>query len=442
MFRILFGAVMCVGTVRFVASGWVHTLFVEPKHYLKYAGFEWVQPWPEWGMVLHYLAMAIAALFVSLGLFYRISALSFLLLFSYAQLIDISNYLNHYYLVVLLAGLLLVLPAHRALSLDVVRKPTLRVQHVPAWCVYLLRFQIGVVYVYAALAKFNPEWLLHAQPLTLWMRARVHVPVIGPWLDELWLAYAMSWAGFLYDSLIVVFLMMKRTRPYAYAVVLLFHAMTYVFFDIGMFPFIMSAATLIFFSPSWPRVLSERVRRFRMPRPLISSAPETPSLFSFKRGTVAVLSVYVAIQILVPLRHFVYPGDVLWDEQGMRYAWKVLVREKNGSLTYHVRERDSGRRYQLSAYDYLTWRQVSEMAGQPDLILQLAHLIERDLEQKGRGPVEVYAEALVSLNGRPAQLLLDPKVDLSAVNDGLGHASWILPGPTDAKASQRRWARR
>lgn len=442
MFRILFGGVMFAGTVRFMVSGWIDTLFIQPRHYLKYAGFEWVQPWPEEGMLLHYAAIAVAALFVSLGLFYRASALAFLVLFTYAQLIDISNYLNHYYLVVLLAGLLLVLPAHRAMSLDVWRKPELRTNQVPAWCVYLLRFQVAVVYAYAALAKFNPEWLLHAQPLTLWMRARVHVPVIGPWLDQLWLAYVMSWAGFLYDSLIVVFLMMKRTRVYAYSVVLLFHGMTYVFFDIGMFPFIMSTATLIFFSPAWPRVLVARLRGLAPPTLNIRPLSKASNPVRNQPWVVAALAAYVVVQVFVPLRHFAYPGDVLWNEQGMRYAWKVLVREKNGSLTYHVHERRTGRRYQVSAYDYLTWRQVSEMAGQPDLILQLAHVVARDLEVKGRGPVEVYADALVSLNGRRAQRLVDPTVDLSGVRDGLGNAAWILPGPTDTITRHRQWVRR
>lgn len=440
MFRILFGAVMFAGTVRFMASGWVDTLFLQPRHYLKYAGFEWVHAWPAWGMYLHYTALALAALLVSLGLYYRVSALAFLLLFSYAQLIDISNYLNHYYLVVLLAGLLVVLPAHRAMSLDAWRKPALQANQVPAWGVYLLRFQVGVVYVFAALAKFNPEWLLHAQPLTLWMRARVHLPLIGPWLDEPWLAIVMSWGGFLYDGLIVAFLMTKRTRVYAYAVVLLFHGMTYVFFDIGMFPFIMSTATLMFFSPAWPRLFGARLRRVFLSYIPMPACPVANSPLHPNRWVLVSLAAYVAFQVVVPLRHFAYPGDVLWNEQGMRYAWKVLVREKNGSLTYYVRERRTGRKYQVSAYDYLTWRQVSEMAGQPDLILQLAHLVARDLEQKGRGPVEVYADALVSLNGRRAQRLLDPTVDLSSVTNGLGSADWILPGPTDTQSSRRRWA--
>lgn len=72
------------------------------------------------------------------------------------------------------------------------------------------------------------------------------------------------------------------------------------------------------------------------------------------------------------------------------------------------------------------------MAGQPDLILQLAHHIGRDFEARGLGPMEVRAEARISLNGRRAALLVDPSADLTRVLDGLTPASWILPHPPEA----------
>ena len=69
------------------------------------------------------------------------------------------------------------------------------------------------------------------------------------------------------------------------------------------------------------------------------------------------------------------------------------------------------------------------MSGQPDLILQLAHHIQKDFRAKGLGEVEVRVQALVSLNGRRLAPLIDPRVDLSQVSDGLWRATWILPAP-------------
>lgn len=69
------------------------------------------------------------------------------------------------------------------------------------------------------------------------------------------------------------------------------------------------------------------------------------------------------------------------------------------------------------------------MSGQPDLILQLAHIIAEDFRSRGIHDVEVRAETWVSLNGRPPQALIDPSRDLAREVDGLGPASWILSPP-------------
>ena len=47
-FRILFGAVMCFGALRLIASGWLEPMYVEPRWAFKYPGFGWVEAWPAW----------------------------------------------------------------------------------------------------------------------------------------------------------------------------------------------------------------------------------------------------------------------------------------------------------------------------------------------------------------------------------------------------------
>jgi hypothetical protein len=143
------------------------------------------------------------------------------------------------------------------------------------------------------------------------------------------------------------------------------------------------------------------------------------------------VALFCGVQVLLPLRHVLYDGCVLWNEQGMRWAWKVMVREKNGSITYHAGDPESGRHWQVSPTRYLTWRQANEMAGQPDLVLQVAHLVAAELRAQGVAHPEVRAEAWVSLNGRRPSLMIDPNVDLAAVRDGIGPAHWILPAPAD-----------
>lgn len=130
------------------------------------------------------------------------------------------------------------------------------------------------------------------------------------------------------------------------------------------------------------------------------------------------------------MRFLAYGGDVRWHEQGMRFSWRVMLREKSGSLQYRVVQPD-GTTFIVTPYDYLTEQQYREMAGQPDMILQLAHRIRDDYDARGIGPVQVYADSLVSLNGRPAARMIDPARDLARTDDGLARADWILPAPSE-----------
>jgi hypothetical protein len=291
--------------------------------------------------------------------------------------------------------------------------------------VWLLRFQIGVVYVFAGLAKAKADWLLHGQPLNAWLAARTETPLIGRWFDEPAVALAMSWAGLLYDTTIVIWLSWARTRVPAYLVLIGFHGLTGYLFMIGMFPLIMTSAALIFFSPSWPRRLLERIGLARFAHARGGATP--PLSRPVARAATVAATIHIVVQIALPLRHVIYPGPVLWNEDGMRFAWHVMIREKHGAVTF-IAELDGGKRLEIPPSAYLTWRQEREMGSQPDLILQLAHRIGRDLRAQGHRDVRVYAATRVSLNGRAPAPLIDPDRNLLEVRD-LGPRDWVLPPP-------------
>jgi hypothetical protein len=113
----------------------------------------------------------------------------------------------------------------------------------------------------------------------------------------------------------------------------------------------------------------------------------------------------------------------------MRYSWRVMVREKNGSIRYRVRWRGAEREVQVPPSQYLTSHQEREMSGQPDMILQLARRVANDFEARGHEDVEVRVDALVSLNGRRAAPMIDPDVDLAHESDTVAVMPWIAPSP-------------
>ena len=427
-FRIALGVIVSVSAIRFLAYGWVSELFVKPTFYFTYAGFAWVRPLPAPWMHVVFVALAVLGACFAAGLFYRVVAPVLCALFVYVQLIDVTNWLHHYYLVALLLLLASFMPLGSAWSLDVWRRPETRVYTFPAWCTYLLRFQVAVVYFHAGISKLTSDWLLHAQPLNIWLSSRTATPLVGPIFDERLTAFAFSWGGFLFDTTIAAFLSWRRSRRWAYVVVVAFHTTVGLLFPIGMFPFIMVTAAVVFFEPDWPARIRDILRSDRAP----ATAAVAPRTQVLPRAGLALASAYCLFQLLFPLRHHLYGGNVLWDEQGMRFAWKVMVREKNGNVTYIVDSPRAGRTWYVDPRTYLTDRQQRELSGQPDLILALAHRIAGDFRAKGYDDVHVRVDALASLNGRPAAPMIDPSADLSRIDDGFGKATWILSAPGGA----------
>lgn len=101
--------------------------------------------------------------------------------------------------------------------------------------------------------------------------------------------------------------------------------------------------------------------------------------------------------------------------------------EKAGTATFYVKDGETGREGAVVNHEFLNPHQEKQMAMQPDLILQYAHLLKSHYAEQGMDDPKVRAEVRVTLNARPAQLLIDPNVDLTTKTDGWASKDWILP---------------
>lgn len=417
-FRILFGALMCFGTARFMYYGWVDKLFIEPNHFFKYYGFEWIEPLSASGMYFIHLVILISTFFISIGFLYRISSITFLLSFTYVELIDATNYLNHYYLVILLALILCFVSANASASIDAKIFPRIKKEYVPAWSIHLIIFQLCIVYFYAGIAKLNHDWLFRAMPLSIWLPEHRNIPILGYFFQIPFAAYLFSWFGAIYDLTIWVFLLNKKSRPIAYFLVLAFHLMTMMLFNIGLFPLIMIFSTLIFFSSDWHRKFYGK------------TANEIESLVNFKSNnlTLGLLSAYIIFQLLFPLRSHLYSGNVLWHEQGYRFSWRVMVVEKSGTAMFFIEDKDTGNRAEINHAKYLTDFQKKQMTIQPDFILQYARIIANDYKKRFQiDNPKITADIFVALNKRTSSRLIDPNVDLLEIEDSFSEKEWVFP---------------
>lgn len=431
-FRIFFGALMLASVIRFWAYGWIRDIYIAPPFHFHWLGFSWLDPWPGLGMYIHFAVLGVASACIMLGLFYRAATVIFFLAFAYVELLEKATYLNHYYLISLLGLLMIFMPLHQAGSIDAWRDPSLRRDTAPAWVLWLLRFQVGVVYFFAGVAKLGPDWLLRGEPLGIWLAAHTNIPLVGPFLAERWVARGASFFGAAFDLSVVFFLLQDRTRKWAYALVVVFHAITGYLFPIGVFPWVMSFSALIFFPADWPRRLLARIPRFAswaQNRPVLDACAE-PKLDAaspwFRQVGMVFLGLYVLLQLLIPLRRFLYPGNTAWTEEGFRFAWRVMLVEKVGFVEYRVKDLKSGREKVLDPARYLSPLQAKMMAMSPDMILEMAQMIARDEKKQGKD-VEVRADAFVTMNGRPSRRLIDPETNLALERDSVWPKRWILP---------------
>lgn len=421
-FRILFGILILTSALRFMLNGWVERYFIEPKVFFPYWGFHWVHPLPGQWMYLPFIGMGIAAVFIILGWHFRGAMFAFLLLFTYTEVIDITNYLNHHYLIFLLSVLMAFMPMSADYSLDARRKGiALGTATVAPQYLHLLRLQIGLVYFFAGIAKLKYSWLIDAQPMKIWMGASSGLPFVGKLLGMEFTAYLFSWAGMLFDMFVPFLLSIKRTRLISYVLIIVFHSLTKFLFYIGLFPLIMTSLALIFFSAEWhKKILDFLVGNKKQASVLVSDEVDL-----FWKKIRPLMCCFFAFQLLMPFRYLLYKGDVMWTEQGFRYSWNVMLMEKNGYVEFYLKDKNTGREQLIIADKYLSRQQIKMMSTQPDMILQLAHFLADEHKSKTGNEAAVRAEAHASLNGRGSKLLIDPTIDLAAQQDNLCEKNWI-----------------
>jgi hypothetical protein len=442
-FRILFGGIMLWEVYRYFTYGWIARYFVEPAVNFTYYGFSWVKPWPGRGMYIHFFVLGLAAACVIIGFLYRIAAPVFFLTFTYFFLLDQTRYMNHFYLVCLISFLMCFLPAERAFSVDALLRRKIRSDVVPAWTLWLLRAQVGIPYFYGGIAKLNSDWIHGGEPMRTWLRPLAELKGGSPIFASDAVVYGFVIGGLLLDLLVVPLLLWRRTRFLALAGAIVFNLINSVIFDIGIFPWLMLGALLIFFPPDLVRRFA---RAFMSPGEGFPESSQASvrnsyaSLSTSQKRIACLLAAYLALQILFPLRHYLYPGNVSWTEEGHNFSWHMKLRTKVGEALFNVTHPRSGQTWTIKPEDYLESHQVMKVITKPDLLVLFSHYLAEEKRREGYDGVEVRAHVMVSLNGREPQLLIDPNVDLAKEEVSLLPTRWILPLTTPLGSRQSEFS--
>ncbi|WP_460220152.1 HTTM domain-containing protein [Psychroserpens sp. MEBiC05023] len=422
VFRICFGALIFLESIGAIFTGWIKRTLVEPQFTFNFIGFDWLQPLPGQWMYVYYIIMGIFGIFVMFGYKYKMSMLGFTLLWSGTYLMQKSSYNNHYYFLMILSAIMVILPAHRYASIDAKNNPNIKRISMPNWCRWIFIVQLFILYTYASIAKIYPDWLDLRVPELL-MKAKQHYYIVGDILQTKFMHYLVAYGGILFDGLIIPLLLWKRTRKLAFFASIFFHLFNSIVFQVGIFPYLSLAFAVFFFEPKIIQKL------FLKRKPLyIENKIYTPNYaMPLKLG----LAIYFIIQIALPLRQHLFQDNVLWTEEGHRLSWRMMLRSKRGNTSFKVVDKATKNVTRINLKDYLTKKQIRAVSVKPDFMWQFAQRLKQDFLEKGQD-IEVYVSSYVSVNGKPSQQLIDPNVDLA--NEEwyhFKHHEWILPSNQD-----------
>ncbi len=416
VFRILFGFLIACESFGAILTGWVKRVLTDPQFTFSFIGFEWLQPLSGFGMYFYFVLMGFFGLAIMLGYRYRIAITSYTILWAGVYFMQKSSYNNHYYLLLLISFLLIFLPANRYASLDVKQNRVSEEKTMPYWISLLFIIQVGIVYVFASLAKFYPDWLDGTFTKNL-LSGTTSRPFFLELFSQKWFYLFIAYAGILFDLLIVPFLLFKKTRTLALIASVIFHIFNSITLQIGIFPFFALTFALFFYEP-------ETIRRlFLRKKPKLEDENLSQNLYG-KRIVYFLMIPYLIIQIALPLRHHFIEGDVLWTEEGHRLSWRMMLRERNGYITIQIKDLKTG---SVSIYNYrknLTNKQAQNLATKPDFIWQYCQRIKE--EYKGK-PIAIYIDCKNSINRKEYKSLIDPNYDMAKAEwNYFAHNEWIL----------------
>lgn len=469
LFRILFSIFMLkdfMMAYQYFTSSLSQSLF-----FSTYDGFHWVQLFPSPFLELFFGLMFISCVLLMLGRYYRLNAVLTFFGFTYIFLIDRGHYNNHFYLYCILHFFLIIIDADRWGTIHKQKENV-----VPYWQILLLRCQVFIVYFYGGLAKISEDWF-SGYPMIYWLKMSAQ-NFEGPVHDFLMSdtsVYFICYTGFLFD-LLIGFVLLSSFRRLAILPILIFHLSNHFLWNIGTFPFVMVAATFLFFDPAFPENFVQKIRkkgdnhlvllitsliimitglyfyeylimsigiillfihilRFKYKINLLwLFKKEVQTLLVHKDNSkplnqkpiTAFLSVWFLLQITIPFRHTLFHGDPSWTGEGHFFAWRMMLVASTDAVKYYIEVPETGQRYPVALEKYMNFRQFRKLGRTPKAYHRFAHFLADELKKNGAEKPIVRMEIYKSVNERAPRLLNDTTINYATLPyNELSHSIWF-----------------
>lgn len=434
LFRIIFGLFMAYEAWVYYRMHLIDQGLMAPKILFKFDGFNWLPLLPQPAMMAILALMGISALLVAAGIFFRWACWLFSLSLAFIFFQEKSYYNNHIYLFILLGVLLSSTHADRFFSL---RNKTNPISAVPRWQQFILQAQFVIVYFYGGLTKLKPDWLLLRQPMTSMAHSFPADHWMAPFFKTEFSIYLLTYGGFLLDILAPLLLWYKPVRRWAMIPFAVFNmANSRIFDDIGIFPFVMLCALILFFEAQELPFLrksggqatstakQKQGAQTGKVQPTAKAGVHMPATPGWVRN---LLIGYFAFQLLFPFRGFFLPNPMDWTSIARNFSWRMKVDNRNVE-EFKFTVEGPGQVMNVEVGTFANEMQILNISSDAYSVVMFARMLKKEAEMKGLQNGVVKARIRVRYNGRPPQFFVNPEVDLASVDySPFQKLDWVMP---------------
>ncbi|MGB1247864.1 MAG: HTTM domain-containing protein [Chitinophagales bacterium] len=424
LFRVLVGCVLFLQTAYWIATDFVAKNIIEPPIKFPFPYFEFVKPLSQSGMGLLMYTMLFSCFLIIIGKAFRVACAVFFFTFTYFWMIDTGYFNNHYYFISLLVFLLFFTDADKW-NIFKLKQNQSHIT-VPNWQIFILRFQVFIIFFIGGLNKLNPYWLFDFQPMKFILETKASVSNM-PWLASTFFFAAFSWLGLLFDISIGFLLWIRKTRKFAFITYILFNLTNFLLFynigEIGFFPLLLVASLVIFISPekidTW---LAKKLKPTKVKTKEIAPVPTKNKL------VFPAIVLFVVFQFLFPFRHLLIPGQVDYTGQGQRFAWRMKIMYKAHDIQFYFTYDGNTEKTPVKIADLMTDKQYTNLIYYPNCVPVAAKYLKKILIEKGVPNPKVYADFKIGFQGQELQSLFSPDIDLAMINYHPHKKNdWIIP---------------
>ena len=361
--RMVTAAALFVLAVGVLVTGRVPELFMSLGLHFQYPLATFVKPLPGNLPYAHMVIIALTAAAVFIGWRTRLCSVLLCAATLYWFLLDPLYYDDGYYLLALMSILVAWLPVNRWMSADRQLARETRTT-VLGWQPWLVQMQLLFVYFFSGLSKLNGDWLSGAPLVERFALADAPVGAQT--------AIGIAWGVMLLQLSLGFLLLWRRSRGVGLVLMTVLHFADWMWLNIGVAPVMMWALSFVFCSPDWPRRIVARLAPTITQWPFLQSGwkvtrriggtvdaafswfddspvfkktttarrsgsqtpqPKTRSETMMGEATKYCVVAWLLLQFILPLRHFAYPGNSRWTDEGRLFAWWGETYDKQGDLS-------------------------------------------------------------------------------------------------------------